>query len=325
MRQKVIHTLLTRFFANDCPESVRQQFGTWLTAPAEQEEKDAAMLELWNSLPETTELSSLVELRKVRRRIQARGRRRRLRWIAAAAILLLPLLGLAVERMFSNYTSQMSETKWAEYFVPNGERRQLTLPDGSTVCLNAGSVLLCPEKWGKDERSLYLSGEAHFTVAKDAKRPFIVKTSHIEVEALGTVFSVQAYPDAENVTAMLESGSVRIDDVSGQAAPLILHPDEQAVYNLADASLTKQPADAVRANSWTQGYLAFQQESLSRIFQALERKYNVRINYRDSKFTKMTFTVRFHADESLAEALEILKRIGADFHYKIIDKDVYIN
>ena len=60
------------------------------------------------------------------------------------------------------------------------------------------------------------------------------------------------------------------------------------------------------------------------IFRALERQYNVKINYNDTKFKNMTFTVRFHARESLEEALDVLKRIGVNFKYKIVDNDVYI-
>ena len=82
--------------------------------------------------------------------------------------------------------------------------------------------------------------------------------------------------------------------------------------------------DAFRLSSWTKGYLIFQQETLEGIFRALERQYNVKINYNDTKFKNMTFTVRFHARESLEEALDVLKRIGVNFKYKIVDNDVYI-
>lgn len=210
-----------------------------------------------------------------------------------------------------------------ECFVPNGERKQVILPDGSIVWLNANSVLIYPEKFGKT-RTLFLSGEGHFTVTKDKERPFIVKTNYLNVEALGTVFDVHSYPEESETTTILESGCVRVDDKIGSSGSVILHPNEQLTYNHADASFLKSYVDASRLSTWTKGYLIFQQETLANIFRALERQYKVKINYNDTKYASMTFTVRFHARESLEEALDVLKRIGVNFKYKIVDNDVYI-
>jgi ferric-dicitrate binding protein FerR (iron transport regulator) len=323
MRQKLIHTLTVRFFENDCPEPVRRQFHQWFAAEEDREAKDAALCDVWNMLPETVDLSSLAELRMVKERIQARASRRRLRRIIAVAAILLPLFILATGRMYMHFQSGTDTTAWVEHFVPDGERRRLTLSDGSTVWLNAGSILLYPEAWGDGSRTLYLSGEAHFNVTRDTKRPFIVKTAQIEVEALGTVFSVQARPGAQRAITTLESGSVRVSDNAGQTS-VILTADEQAVFSLADVVMTKHAVDAARVNSWTQGVLIFQAENLKNIFFALEHKYNVKIHYSDSLFSEMTFTVRFHADESLAESLEVLRQIGAGFRYKITGNNVYI-
>lgn len=324
MKQKLIHTLVTRFFESNYPEPVRKQFRHWFAGEEDREAKDAALQDIWDSLPDTIDLSSLDELHRIKRRIHARITRRRRWWIAASAAILMPLLGFTAKRMLESYQPYTEATTWTEHFVPNGERKLLTLSDGSTVWLNAGSILLCPETWDKRTRTLHLSGEARFSVAKDTKRPFIVKTAHIEVEALGTVFNVQTCPGAEKATVTLESGSVRVSSAVDENISVVLAPDEQAVYHLADTSITTLAVDAARLNSWTQGSLIFQQESLKHIFLALERKYNVRINYSDSKFSEMTFTVRFHAEDSLEDALDVLRQIGANFRYKTTGNDVYI-
>jgi ferric-dicitrate binding protein FerR (iron transport regulator) len=326
MMQKLIHILTTRFFENDYPEPVRKQFYLWMITNDETHEKENLLQDIWDALPETVDLASLAELHKVNRRIRAHSEKiRLLKIVAAAAIIILPLLGITGKWMNTSYQPDTIEATWMTGFAPNGERKMLTLPDGSTVWLNAGSTLFYPETWDSHTRTLFLTGEAHFSVAKDAERPFVVRTSHMEIEALGTVFSVQDYPDDENVTTTLESGSVRVSDISRQAKPIVLTTNEQAVYHTTGASLTKRPVDATRINSWTQGYLIFQQESMSNIFRALERKYNVKINYRDSKFAEISLTVRFRDNESLTEALDILNQIGANFHYKVTDKDIYIN
>jgi ferric-dicitrate binding protein FerR (iron transport regulator) len=244
--------------------------------------------------------------------------------VAVAAIIILPLLGVVTTTLYYKQTEVVShDIKMIECFVPNGERKQLILPDGSSVWLNAGSILIYPEIFS-DTRTLYLSGEGNFTVTEDKVKPFIVKTNYIDVEALGTIFNIHSYPDEDETTTMLESGRVRVDDKTGTSGSVILNPNEQLVYNHVDASFKKSNVDVSRLSTWTEGYLIFQQETLGNIFRSLERRYNVKINYNDSKFTSMTFTVRFHAEETLEEALEVLKRIGVDFKYKIINNDVYV-
>lgn len=323
MEKKHLHTLLTRFFGNDFPKEVRDRFAAWFIKEEQTVEKDDVLEYIWNSLPVTTDFSSYAELKKVNKRICSDSNPFYRRLAAAAAIIILPLLGIITTIWYYKQNEASYDTQMVECFVPNGERRQVALPDGSTVWLNANSVLVYPEKFGKT-RTLFLSGEGHFTVAKDKERPFIVKTNYLNVQALGTVFNVHSYPEENETITILESGSVRVDDKIGSSGSVVLSPDEQLVYNHADASFLKYHVDASRLSSWTKGYLIFQQETLDIIFRALERHYNIKINYNDTKYANMTFTVRFHAQESLEEALTVLKRIGVNFKYKIVNNDVYI-
>ena len=323
MKKAHLHILLNRFFGNDFPDEVRDRFGAWFIRPEQAGDKEEVLEDIWNSLPETTDFSSYAELKKINKRIHARSNTFYRRCAVAAAIILLPLLGVLTTTSYYKWKGFTKEVQMLECFVPNGEQKQLTLPDGSVVWLNAGSTLFYPETFGKT-RSIYLSGEGHFTVVKNKEKPFVVKTSYIDVEALGTVFNVHAYPEETKSTTTLETGMVRVDDRKGISGSVILNPNEQLIYNHVDASFEKLKVDASRLNSWTSGYLVFQQEPLGNIFRSLERRYNVKINYNDSKFAHLTFTVRFSMDESLKESMEVLKRIGLNFNYKIIDKDVFI-
>ena len=77
--------------------------------------------------------------------------------------------------------------------VPAGQCVNLTLPDGSSIWLNAQTTIQYPVSFNKHERKIKLDGEAYFEVAKDKKRPFIVNTKDCSVEVLGTKFNVDAY------------------------------------------------------------------------------------------------------------------------------------
>lgn len=324
MEKKHLHKLISNFFEKDFPKDIRSRFATWFIQEKQTGKIDEALEEIWDSLPTDIDSTSLSELKKVNERIQNKSVKLYRRLTAVAAAVMLPLLGAVGTIWYYNNQKALSDNiAMVEHFVPSGERKQLALPDGSTVWLDAGSILIYPEKFGKT-RNFYLSGKGNFNVAKDEEKPFIVKTTHLTIEALGTIFNVHSYPNENNTTVTLESGKVQVDDKLETSSSIVLTPNEQLVFTHSNASFKKNIVDAARVSSWTQGYLVFQQETLSNIFHSLERKYNVKINYNDSKFAYMTFTVRFHADDTLEDALDILKRIGVNFKYKITNKDVYI-
>jgi transmembrane sensor len=94
------------------------------------------------------------------------------------------------------------------------ERR--TLPDGSVVEFNAGAEIaihFTPER--RDVQ--LLRGEAHFAVAKNAARPFVVTAGAVSVRAVGTAFDVRFAPEAVGV--LVTEGRVAVER-AGATAPM---------------------------------------------------------------------------------------------------------
>ena len=87
------------------------------------------------------------------------------------------------------------------YATEIGERRSITLADGSTVDLNARSRLRI--EFAKQERRVeLLEGQALFQVAKDKNRPFIVSSGDATVQAVGTQFDVYRRTNGTTVTVL---------------------------------------------------------------------------------------------------------------------------
>src|SRR5689334_22666832 len=70
---------------------------------------------------------------------------------------------------------------------------RVQLPDGTQVWLNADSKITYDQNFLGNYREVQLSGEAYFEVTKDKTRPFIIHTSAMDVQVLGTVFNVRSY------------------------------------------------------------------------------------------------------------------------------------
>ena len=108
---------------------------------------------------------------------------------AAAAVLIVT--AFFIVRFFNNNSTKSSKTFLAAY----GERKNIQLPDGSDVTLNAGSKIEILGNFGSSTRDVFLEGEAFFDVKHNEKLPFIVHTVAMDVKALGTAFNVKAYVD----------------------------------------------------------------------------------------------------------------------------------
>ena len=147
------------------------------------------------------------------------------------------------------------------------ERRSVALADGSRVELNARTSLRID--LGRNERRVRLAqGEAFFSVAHDAARPFFVETRQGVVRVTGTVFNVRQTADGGVEVTVLE-GAVQVQPRAGPAGAVSLRPDEQA--RLTDAAVQVQPLtpEAVRnAVAWREGQVTFEAAPLA---EALER------------------------------------------------------
>ena len=112
--------------------------------------------------------------------------------------------------------------------VPTGQRVNLTLPDGTSVWLNARTTLQYPLSFARNHRKVILNGEAYFEVTKNPKRPFVVETSRYNIEVLGTTFNVEAYAGVEEFETSLMRGKVRINNQSRPEETIVLQPKTKA-------------------------------------------------------------------------------------------------
>ena len=191
------------------------------------------------------------------------------------------------------------------------------VPAETKVFLNAGSSLLYPDSFNEGSRIVYLTGEANFSVAKDPSRPFIVKTSHLDVQALGTTFCVHAYAGERTVRATLKEGKVKVDIPMAGGKSYILDPGMQLEYTPSRKTVSVANVDASKVLEWEQGYLSFMGASFPEIASVLERRFNVSISYNSEDMHRNALNVRFLPDESLEDALGVLTLLLPGSRYRM--------
>ena len=197
--------------------------------------------------------------------------------------------------------------------VPIGQRIEVTLQDGTRVCLNAGSSLEFPNVFSKHDRKVRLSGEAMFDVMPDADCPFVVETYGYDVEVYGTKFNVEAdAASAEFSTALLQ-GSVKVTD-RASGTGFFLVPGEKA--ELVHGRLRRSPITNSDEYLWTEGIISLQCDSFTELLKRMEKAYDVHFIIQYDKEPVVRCRGKIRVSDGIEHALEILK-LGTDFNYEI--------
>jgi len=182
------------------------------------------------------------------------------------------------------------------YATDTGERRSITLDDGSAIELNARSKIRVHFSRAHRDVEL-LQGEALFEVARDKARPFVVKSGETLVTAVGTQFEVDRKRRGTTVTVVegrvavaTESGAGgRVAMIAGDrreaarpglrqagpgAAPTYLTAGEQVT--VSDGAVEEPRAVSVAVTTaWTRHQLIFEGSRLGDVIEDFNR-YNTR-------------------------------------------------
>ncbi|QYC09311.1 FecR domain-containing protein [Brevundimonas nasdae] len=139
------------------------------------------------------------------------------------------------------------------YSTEVGQHEVIRLADGTQVRLDTDTRVRV-QFTGAERQIVLEQGQALFTVAHDADRPFRVSAGATEVTALGTVFDVRRRPEGARVTLL--EGVVVVTDADARAGGTWrLRPGQQV--ETAKSNVTPVAVDAVEVTSWTQGRLVF--------------------------------------------------------------------
>ena len=323
--------LMQLYFGKHFSRYGRILFGRWLKADDGKIQKKEMLQELWEESRSEVTASTyndwaalqkhLIVTPITRKRLLPLSRQ----LLKYAAIIVLMLMTAGTTYWASNHFKPVRHVEMAQIFVPYGERKEVRLPDGSKVWVDAGSLLVYPKDFtDMDTRTVYLTGEASFSVHKNQEQPFIVKTTYLNVQALGTVFTVEAYPNDSCSTATLEEGSVLVSVKEEGIQSTILKPDQQLIYSHTAHTVMVQSVDASLYQMERSGYLIFENTSFNRLVASLERKFNVTIHYNSQKYASEYYNVKFSPDETLDDVLNILQQL-VGIRYKIKGNVVFIN
>ncbi|MDR0395185.1 MAG: DUF4974 domain-containing protein [Tannerella sp.] len=206
-------------------------------------------------------------------------------------------------------------------YVPKGGEYTLILADSSIVYLNSETTLIFPSFFESDERRVELTGEAYFEIKKD-KKPFIVQTTDVHIEVLGTSFNVNAYEDNVFTTATLVEGAVRVC-ASGMPDTISLMPGKKLNFDKETQEISIKTVDTSIYTAWIRGEFIFRKHPLGDILSQLSRWYDFSVRYEDPSIRNLTFTGSAEKARTLDYLLGLIESV-TDIKYRNEDGTIVL-
>jgi transmembrane sensor len=225
------------------------------------------------------------------------------RWIAAAAVLAAVGIGAI-------WLQQGGELQTLATAV--GQQRNVTLADGSIITLNTNTIVETDLR--RNTREIYLrKGEAHFQVAHDRSRPFLVHAGDAVVRAVGTAFEVRVLTD-QHVDVVVNEGSVEVQATAPTPASVnpstrpraaaatttvrALNAGERLSTASHDYAVTPITAQQLSSElAWREGAIIFDGETLADAIAEIERYTDARIVISDPQIAGLRVGGRFRTGD----------------------------
>lgn len=264
---------------------------------------------------------------KTLEKIDKAGNRKKSLWKTvgiAASIIFFIGIGLILKPPFTEDVplTDVPAHQFRSFTNGKGEKRKITLPDGSSIHLSHNSSVKVNKNFSK-ERKVELIGEAFFEVVKNDTLPFVIKTQNLSATVLGTAFNISAQKDDPESVAV-RSGKVRVENLEKGEA-IKLSELQQSFFSNGELKV-KKITDPEKVFGWTEGKLVFRNTPLPDIGPILENWYGVQVEILGSisSSCQLTGVYRELSLKSLMEIIQYSINIAYEIDgkkLKIISKD----
>lgn len=267
---------------------------------------------------------------------------RSLLWkLSSAAAILLLIGAFLIQKNRIKPTTKYTKLEWINFENDSGSAKRITLADRSIVLLEPFSSLKYPTQFLGEQRAVFLKGEAFFDIERDTLKPFLVYANETITKVLGTSFTIHAFEGKSTVEVEVKTGKVAVyaqvaakqkatapkevfvhtDERISIPRPnkkLEVTPNQKVVFNREEEAMKKMIADETKVITQVEKLPQFQfkDESIIKVFQALELAYGIELEFDEQQLKACTITTKLK-DEPLFQKLEMLcKALALTFSEK---------
>ncbi|UCH61922.1 MAG: FecR domain-containing protein [Fidelibacterota bacterium] len=328
-------TMLARYLAGECTAPEKTQVEAWMDSDPEnrllfeqmqvvwetqeQVQEDIDVRQLWLQVAVRAGLHEESRLKRIADRLRdLLGKVTDEWWLVPSATpalryatigVLVVVMALLVTRWTGWFPWDSGTPQLTSIEIPQGERSQIAFSDGSTVVLDAGTILRYPQKFARDTREVFLDGEGFFEVAADSRKPFIVHASDALVQVLGTKFNVRAWEPDQRVQVAVSEGQVSLRPMSSSSAKgVIINKGEGSIMPVNGQPTEPVEVDIDEKLGWMQNEAVFRDVTLREVLFQIERWYNLKFELAVPSIAeeRVTLHLRSHSVDDVLELISVL-------------------
>ena len=297
MEEREKHLLIKKYLTGQISQEEKEKVDQWFSASQEENL-------FWESQDDEETVKDRIH-QAILNNIEAPSKVKRFfKWktfTAAASVILVATLAYVFYPKTSSYkTIAKTETNQVE-------NRHILLSDSSIIVLRPGSELLVSEDFGEKVRKVELKGEAYFDIKANAQKPFIITTGKIKTTVLGTAFSIKALPNEKEVEVKVEHGKVRVENETTVLG--ILQASQQLIAKgttYQEKEIKNISQSSQQEFSWKDEDVRFDGVSFGDIAKKLEKRYNVKIDFKNIELQSCKMSGAYLGTDMLTEILENL-------------------
>lgn len=188
--------------------------------------------------------------------------------------------------------------------VPDYQRKQIVLDDGSMVVLNSGSELKYPKLFKGNTREVYLFGEAYFDIQHETSRPFLIHSGTVLTTVLGTAFNIKEDKFDHTITVTVTRGKVSVANNSHLLG--VITPNQQISFNTINGSHFQKNVDSKIAVAWKESVIYFNNITFAAAVTELQERFKVKIGFANEKLKTYQFTGTALKGEQLDKILKVI-------------------
>lgn len=299
MEVKTIRQILKKYLLGNAGENEVTAVDNWFQSfdnevplSLSEEERQAAGLEIWEKI------APAITIEKKRRVIPLFMK------VAACAAVMAGIV-LTVF-LVKNRPAKNTGPVYTTVITNNGERKVITIQDGTRLTLNAGSTLYVYNDFSTTRRVDLVDGEVFFEVTKDPQRPFVIKSNEMTISVLGTSFNVSAYKELHTTSVGVVTGKVK---VARDTATLdILLKGQELIYDKKLQTHTTIVMDESLL-AWKEGRLILNDLPFNEMSLLMEKNFSVKILTEDPQIKNTKYTTSLFTTMTAKEAVEVLASI----------------
>jgi len=224
------------------------------------------------------------------------------RYIAAVAAVFVLFFTLWFE--WPALQNKVSAAQLTVVKVSSTQKKEVVLPDGSTVRINSASQITYPPQFKSAIREVYLAGEAYFDIKHDASRPFIIHTGKVVTTVLGTAFNIKE--DKVNHTVVVTVTRGKVSVANGTRSLGVITPNQQITFNTLNNKRVQNDIDAEKVIAWQENYIHFNDVTFAEAAAQLQRRFKVKIIFTNGKIKNCQFTGTALKQEKLDNILKVI-------------------